>query len=215
MSEMVLVATPREQTGKGVARRLRREGMIPAVLYGVGDPIPLAVPYKETTRMLMREGGHHALIDLTVGKAKKGVLLREHQVDPVTGALIHCDFYEVQKGHRVTVTVGVHIVGETPQGVREQGIMQHQLHELEVDCLPNEIPEVIEVDASALKIGDALHVADLTIPKGVRVHAPEDTPVVTILPPKVGPEEEEETAVEAEAGEETPETGETKAESED
>jgi large subunit ribosomal protein L25 len=215
MSEMVLVATPREQTGKGVARKLRREGLVPAVLYGVEDPTPLAVSRKEATRMLLREGGAHALIELKIGQKKKGVLLRDHQRHPVTGDLLHCDFYEVQKGHRVTVTVAIHVVGDTPQGVREQqGILQHQLHEVEMDCLPNEIPETIEVDASALQIGDSIHVADLAIPEGVRVHVAEDVTVVTVLAPRVA--EEVEAEAEAEAGEEAPaEGGEPEAPAED
>lgn len=203
MSTMGLEATVREGTGKGVSRRLRRAGLIPAVIYGVGEPMPLAVPRKEMFRMLTREGGDHALIELKVGGKNKGVIVRDYQLDPVSGELLHCDFYEVQKGHRVTVTVGITLVGDTPQGVREQGILQHQLHEIELDCLPNEIPDVIEVDASGLNIGDSIHVADLNIPKGVRVHATEDATVVSIQPPRLAAEVEAEAeAPEAEAAEE-------------
>lgn len=195
MSEMVLVATSRERSGKGVARKLRREGMVPAVMYGVGDPTPLAVPYKETHRLLTREGGDHGLIELKIGRSKKGVIVRDYQLHPLTGDLLHCDFFEVQKGHRVTVTVAIHLVGETPQGVREQqGIMQHELHELEIDCLPNEIPEGIDVDASHLMIGDSIHVEQLNVPEGVRVHTPGEASVVSVLPPKIAAEAEEEEA---------------------
>jgi large subunit ribosomal protein L25 len=190
MATMALEATPREGTGKGPARRLRAAGMVPAVLYGVEDPVPVAVPDREVTRLLTREGGDHALIELSIGGAKKGVIVRDYQVDPITGAVLHCDFYEVQKGHKVTVTVGIEIVGDTPQGVREeQGILQHQLHELELDCLPDRIPDVIRVDASHLGIGDSIHVADLALPEGVRSHQTPDTTVVSILPPKVEAEE--------------------------
>lgn len=191
MATMALTATVREGKGKGPARRLRSEGMVPAVLYGVGEPIALAVPTRELTRLLTREGGDHALIELTFGKDQKRVIVRDYQVDPVHGHMVHCDFYEVQKGHRLTVTVGIEIVGETPVGVREeQGILQHQLHEMELDCLPDSIPEVIAVDASALKIGDALHVSDLKLPEGVRFHLAPDVTVVTVLPPKVEAEPE-------------------------
>lgn len=189
MATMALEATAREGTGKGVARRLRQAGMVPAVLYGVTDPVNLAVPNREVTRLLTREGGDHGLIELKVGGVKKGVIVRDYQVDPVTGAVIHCDFYEVQKGHRVTVTVRIELVGETPVGVREQGILQHQLHELELDCLPDRIPDVIRVDASGLGVGDAIHVADLALPEGVRPHSAPDTTVVSIQPPKVEVEE--------------------------
>jgi large subunit ribosomal protein L25 len=204
MATMALEATPRERTGKGVARQLRREGMIPAVLYGVEDPVALAVPNREMTRLLTREGGDHALIELQIGGAKKGVIVRDYQVDPITGAVLHCDFYEVQKGHRVTVTVGIELTGETPQGVREQGILQHQLHELELDCLPDRIPDVIQVDASHLMIGDSIHVADLPLPEGVRSHSAPDTAVVSILPPKVEAEEVAEPAVEGTVAEGAP-----------
>jgi large subunit ribosomal protein L25 len=204
MATMALEATPRERTGKGVARQLRREGMIPAVLYGVEDPVALAVPNREMTRLLTREGGDHALIELQIGGAKKGVIVRDYQVDPITGAVLHCDFYEVQKGHRVTVTVGIELTGETPQGVREQGILQHQLHELELDCLPDRIPDVIQVDASHLMIGDSIHVADLPLPEGVRSHSAPDTAVVSILPPKVEAEEVAEPAAEGTVAEGAP-----------
>jgi large subunit ribosomal protein L25 len=190
MSAFGLEAMEREQTGKGVARRLRSGGMVPAVMYGVGDPRPLAVPHKEMLRLLRSEGGDHALIELKVGGKKTGVILRDYQLDPVTGDLIHCDFQEVQKGHRLTVTVGIVVVGETPVGVREQGILQHQMHEIELDCLPDRIPERLEVDASPLRIGDSIHVADLKLPEGVRFHASPDATVVSVLPPKLAAEEE-------------------------
>jgi large subunit ribosomal protein L25 len=191
MSTMALKATPREQTGKGVARRLRREGFVPGVISGVGDPTPLAVPYKAVHTLMTREGGDHGLIELTLDGKKRGVIIRDYQTHPVTGRLLHCDFQEVQKGHRLTVTVGIELVGETPPGVREQGILQHQMHELELDCMPDRIPEVIQVDASHLKIGDSIHVADLNLPEGVRAHAAEDATVVSVLPPKLAAEAEE------------------------
>jgi large subunit ribosomal protein L25 len=189
MAAIGLEAQPREQTGKGIARRLRREGMVPAVIYGVGDPAPLAVSRKEIERLLGREGGDHALIELKVGKDKKGVIVRDYQVDPVTGHLLHLDFQEVQKGHRLTVTVGIELVGETPVGVRNQGILQHQMYEIELDCLPDQIPDVIHVDPSALDIGDSIHVKDLQLPEGSRFHAAPDATVVSIQPPKVAEEE--------------------------
>ncbi len=190
MATMALEATPREGTGKGPARRLRAAGMVPAVLYGVEDPVALAVPDREVTRLLTREGGDHALIELHIGGAKKGVIVRDYQVDPITGAVLHCDFYEVQKGHKVTVTVKLEVVGDTPHGVREeQGILQHHLHELELDCLPDRIPDVLQVDASHLGIGDSIHVADLALPEGVRSHSAPDTTVVSVQPPRVETEE--------------------------
>jgi large subunit ribosomal protein L25 len=199
MSAIGLEATTREATGKGISRRLRREGMVPAVIYGVGEPQALAVSRKEAVRLLTREGGDHALIELKVGKDKKGVIVRDYQLDPVTGDLLHLDFLEVQKGHRLTVTVGIELIGDTPLGVRNQGILQHQMHEIELDCLPDQIPDVIHVDASGLEIGDSIHVKDLNLPEGSRFHAAADTTVVSIQPPKVAEEEVVAPAAEAPA----------------
>jgi len=108
----------------------------------------------------------------------------------VTGKPIHCDLYEVQKGHKVTVTVGIYIVGETPIGVREQGILQQQMHEVELDCLPNAIPASFELDASNLQIGDSLHVSDLTVADGGSLHIGDEAMVVTVIAPKLKDEDE-------------------------
>ncbi|MFQ5509419.1 MAG: 50S ribosomal protein L25 [Leptospirillia bacterium] len=205
MATISIEASLRENSGKGVARKLRQEGRLPAVMYGVGESTPLSLNLREFTHMMQREGGNHALIELTITGGKKvetkGVIVRDAQVHPVTGELTHCDLYEVQKGHKVTVTVGVHIIGDTPAGVREQGILQHNMHEMELDCLPNAIPDSIEVDASALQIGESLHVRDLTLPEGVHPHVSEDATVVSVLAPKVVSEEEVTAEGEAAEGE--------------
>lgn len=204
MEAIGLEALVRRETGKGVARKLRRSGYVPAVMYGVGEPQPLSLPSREISRLLATEGGHNAVIDLNItGEGqkpiKKGVIVRDYQVSPVTGVLLHCDLYELQKGHRVNVTVPIHVVGDTPVGVREQGILQHQMHEVEIDCLPDAIPDALEVDASALQIGDSIHISDLELPEGVRIHAAEESTIVSVLPPKIQAEEVE---AEEEAGEE-------------
>jgi len=212
MSTFGLKATRREETGKGAARRLRAAGRLPAVMYGVGDPTPLSINLREVTRMLTIEGANHGLIDLDIeGVGKKGVVIRDAQIDPIKGTLMHCDLYEVQKGHKVTVTVGIQLVGDTPIGVHEeQGILQLAMHEVELDCLPNAIPNVIEVDASALKVGDSLHVSDLNVPEGAHLHAAPEATVVSVLAPKLKAEGEGEES--AEGAEESAEGAEESAE---
>ncbi len=191
MSAVVLSARVRQRSGKGHARRLRAAGEIPAIMYGVGEPTMLALSLKDTTHLLFGGGtAADGLIELDVeGVGKKGVIMRDHQADVVTGRLLHCDLYEVKKGQKVNVTVSILLVGGTPAGVRAQGVMQHQLHAVDVDCLPNAIPEHLELDASELEIGGALHVSDLVVPEGVTVHANDDVTVVSIVAPKVADEE--------------------------
>lgn len=208
MSAFALKATVREGNGKGAARRLRRQGLVPAVLYGVGEPTSLALNLRELSRITHSHGGDHAVLDLDVaGLGKRLAVIRDRQLDNVTGVVLHCDLLEVQKGHQIRVTVGIEIVGETPLGVREQGILQQQLHEVAVDCLPDAIPEAILVDAAHLKVGDSLHVGDVKLPKGVSIHAAADTTICTVLAPKL--KDTETTAAPAEG--EVPAEGETPA----
>lgn len=205
-ANVVLDAEVRTETGKGVARKLRRAGRIPAIMYGAGEPVSLSLPAKEFTRAWEREGAAHGLISLNLaagGKTeKKNVVLRDLQHDCVTGNITHVDLYETQKGHKVSVTVNVHLVGDTPIGVREsQGILQQLLHEVAIDCLPEAIPEVLEIDASGLDVGESLHVADLTLPEGVHMHAAPDTTIVAVLASRAAASEaaEEGEAAEGEA----------------
>ncbi len=197
MSDFGLKATVREGRGKGVARRLRAQGQIPAVVYGAGEPVAVALAAKEVDKILHSHGGSHAVIDLDLDGQKKQVLIRDYQSHWSNGHLIHCDLLELHKDHKVTVTVGLEVVGETAIGVREsQGIMQQQMHEIEIDCLPSAMPESIEVDASGLDIGESLHVSDLKLPEGVQVHAAPETAICTVLAPKLKAEDSAEDAAE-------------------
>jgi len=198
MSDFGLSATVREASGKGVARKLRREGMIPAVMYGGEAPTALSVNRKELSRILASPGGDHAVIDLNVeGVGTKKVLVRDYQSDAVRGDLMHADLLELQKGHKINVTIPVELTGGEPLGVREsQGILQHQMHQIELDCLPDAIPASLTLDASGLDIGESLHVSDLTVPEGVHIHATPETTVCTVLAPKLKDDAPEETEVE-------------------
>jgi large subunit ribosomal protein L25 len=197
----------RAGSGKGAARRLRRSGVIPAIFYGPKRiTVAVGVQQEEFDRKLRDLEGSH-LIRLVHPEGQDGelhdkmVLLREMQVHPVTGSVLHADFYEVDLTERLTVSVPLHFVGKAA-GVVAGGIMQPVLRELEVECLPTEIPEFLEVDVSALGIHEAIHVSDLQLPEGVTAAVDAGVTLVTVLPPTV-----EEAKPAAEAAEAAPVEG--------
>lgn len=185
MEKIALTARVREKTGKGVARGLRRNAGIPAVLYSHGKSTPISIGSKEITKVLSTEGGEHALINLTLEGAEareRMALIKDYQLDPIRGAIMHVDLMEVAMNEKVKVSVAVHVTG-TAAGVKEGGILQLALRELEVECLPDEIPDFIEVDVSALKVNESLHVRSIKAPGGVKLLDDPDATVVTIQPP--------------------------------
>jgi large subunit ribosomal protein L25 len=189
--EMVEITVERRDgRGKGRARKLRRTGVIPAVCYGPKrTTVAVGVQAEEFERKLSHLEGSH-LIRLVNDGGKdpelhdKAVLLREVQRHPVTDEVLHVDFLEVSLTERLTVSVPLRFVGK-PVGVVEGGILQPILRELEVECLPTEIPEFIEVDVSALGIHEAVHLADVRLPEGVTPVADATQTLVTVLPPTV------------------------------
>ena len=194
--EASLAAVTRTGRGKNEARRLRRAGQVPAVVYGgeSREGLPLAVDPKALLRILHSESGVNSLIELTVdgGKASK-VLVKEFQLDPIHSGLLHVDFYRPALDRMITVTVPVTLSGE-PVGVKQQGgLLDFVQRNLQVECMPTEIPEHIEVDVSALMIGDGVRLRDLlTDVEWTPVSEP-DTLLVHVIAPKV---EEEEAAAE-------------------
>jgi large subunit ribosomal protein L25 len=186
MEKIALTAQIREKSGKGVARSLRRNQMVPAVLYSHGKSMPIAMGNKDVTRVLNSEGGEHALISLKLDgskdKAERMALIKDYQVDPINGALIHVDLMEVAMHEKVKIQVAVQIVGASI-GVKEGGIFQYGLRQIEIECLPNQIPDSIEVDITALKVNESLHVRDIKIVEGVRILTDPDATVATIQPP--------------------------------
>jgi large subunit ribosomal protein L25 len=180
-----LTINRREGTGKQAAKRLRRSGVVPAVLYGGAKPEPVTVDPRAVLRILHGHGGSTQLLTLRVeGEAEaRMAIIRDMQFDPVSENLIHLDIQEVQADRPITVRVAVHPVGEAA-GVRDQkGILNIVLHELDVSCLPTMIPERIDADVSALMIGHVLTVANLQAPEGVRILNAPDQAVVTVAPP--------------------------------
>lgn len=192
MREVVLKVRPREKRGKEQAKKLRRDGFIPGVVYGQKTPSqPLEIESKSFYALLRGGLGENVLITLSTGDKKDGqrkVLIREIQRDPVSGDILHVDFHQISLTKKLAIQVPIHLVG-IPEGVKEGGILQHVLRELEVECLPTAIPEKIEVDVDHLKIGDSIHVADLKV-HNVEVLSEPESSIVSVVPPTVFKEAE-------------------------
>lgn len=185
MKTVELSVKLREEKGKGYARRLRRSGMIPAVVYREGRSTPISVRIKDLTDVLTRGGEEHVLINLKFSGngEEKLAIVREIQRDPIKEHLLHIDFFEVSLKEKVRVTIPVVISGE-PLGVKQKGgILEQATREIEIECFPTAIPERIEVNASSLDIGDSIHAGDLAVPEGIRVLEDEGTVICSILAP--------------------------------
>ncbi len=172
MSQALTIdAEPREEFGKNAARRLRRNGRVPAIVYGdKGPAIPVAVEPRKILSILQSESGHNAIFALEIkGKAPARVMLRDWTVDPVTGGLLHVDMVRVARDTKLRLKVPIHLMGEA-QGVKVQGgIFEFILREVELECLPDDIPENITVDVTHLTIGKNLRVSDLPLGPKVKV----------------------------------------------
>ncbi len=201
MTETTLTATVRPGTGKGLARRLRRTGQLPGIIYGVGDPVSIQFDAHEAAKLVHALHGSERLISLQLadGKgvqaAQRHVLLKEVQTTPVGAKLIHIDFHEVDVTKTVHVSVEVHALGK-PVGEKEGGILQQVTYVVSVQCLPTIIPDFLSLDVSALKIGDSLHVSDLATLEGVTLLTPREETLFVVVAPRV----EEEVAPVVEPG---------------
>ena len=163
MEAFVVEAATREGRGKGVARRIRRTGLVPAVLYGgKNQPVPMTVNARQVARILRSETGHNTIFSVHVaGHKEEKAMVKDWQVDPVSGALLHVDLLRIAMDVRMRVRVPVHVFGE-PEGVKLQGgIFEMVTREVELECLPGDIPEEFKVDVSGLTIGKQLRAADL------------------------------------------------------
>lgn len=182
-----LTVAVREQVGKGAARSMRRDGKIPAVLYGQGECLSLTANPDDLVKILKSHAGSAALISLTVNGAKSNpsrtALLRDYQVDPVTGAVLHADLFEISMSKPIRVKVPVKVIGSIPAGVKEGGVLHHNMRDMHVECLPAALPDHIEVDASALTIGSGIHVKEIGAREGVRFLDEPDQMVVSVAAP--------------------------------
>lgn len=182
-----LTAEIRTTAGKGAARQLRRRGRVPAVLYGQGECMLLTLAPEDLREILRAHAGRTALINVKIaGAASKSdriALLRDYQLDPVSGDILHADLFEVLMDKAIRVKVPVNVIGGQPAGVKEGGILQHNMREIHVECLPSALPDAIPVDASALLIGQGIHVKELQPIPGVRFLEDPDQMVVSVAAP--------------------------------
>jgi large subunit ribosomal protein L25 len=206
-----LTVARRERLGSSETRRLRRQGLVPGVLYGREEPISICVEERELRRALTGAGGLHSILDVQVdgtGKSHASIL-KDYQVDAVRGHVTHVDLQEVRLDQPIhaTVTVQLH-GGEDAPGVREGGVLSQPLRELNVEALPLEVPEHIDLDVSHMATGDTLRVADVAVPDGVTLLDDPETVVATVTAPTREVEPEPEEALEgAEAEAEAPDEG--------
>jgi large subunit ribosomal protein L25 len=203
MAIVSLTSVRRSATGKGVARKLRAAGKVPGVFYGRGDAaIPLELGSKELETVLSGADGSNVIVDLQVegvAEADRKAIIREVQRDPVRGLILHIDLQHISLTEKIHVEVPVVLVG-TPVGVKDGGgILEHLLRELEVECLPTDIPPHVSVDVSGLAIGQSIHVRDLLL-ENLTIETEAGRTVATVVPPTVLEEAKpvEEAAVEPE-----------------
>ena len=216
--ETKLEAERRSDAGKGVARKLRAAGRVPAVFYGHDqEATPISVDAREMVHVLHTSGGYNVLLDLMVDGKAHLAMPREIQRDHIHNKLIHIDFLAVSRTETVTVDVPVIEFGEAA-GVKEGGVVEHHLRDLHVECLPQDVPERLEVDITELNIGDMIHVRDVPVPAGVTVLTNPDDAVLSVITPAAlrteaelllpGEEAPEVEAPEVVEGEEAPAEGE-------
>ena len=201
MEKVILKADIREELGKEANRKLRAQGLIPGVVYKKGSKaLSLKVDTKKFFNILHTSAGENVIITLQIKeKEDKTVIIKEIQYDPVREDMFHVDFHEISLTEKITVNIPIEPKGE-PEGVKtDGGILDHPLKELEIECLPTQIPERIDVRVENLKIGDAIRVKDLDIPEGITVLNDPEITVLSVVPPRV--EEEPEEGLEEAAGE--------------
>ena len=183
MAEIVISATNRADRGKNAARRLRRRGLVPGIVYGgKGENLAVAVDPKALQRVLRSEAGRNAILKLSIADhGSTNAILKNWQVDPVKESFLHADFYRIAMDVAIRVTVPIHVVGEA-RGVKvDGGVLELVLREIEVECLPGDIPERITVDVADLGINQSLRVSDVPIPAKVKVLQAADQVVVHVV----------------------------------
>ena len=186
MAQIVqLKAEARSTRGKGASRAMRRGGMVPAVIYGRGrEPAQLSVDGVTLGRLLEKIVPASTIVELTVGDTTVKTLIREVQRHPVRPGIVHVDFYEIRAGEKIRLEIPIHCTG-IPEGVRNQGgTLDQVIRTVEIEVLPADIPEHVELDVSALTIGKSLHVSDLVIPKAQILMDPSLT-VATVVAPRI------------------------------
>jgi large subunit ribosomal protein L25 len=192
MERYGLKAEIREETGKGVARQLRRDGLLPGVVYGRNrEPQPLVINPDD----LKQRMGGNVIFDLELDGDKETVMIKEVQRDPISGEFLHIDFLHITMDEKITVSIPINLTGDAA-GVKEGGVLQQLLREISIQCLPLDIPEELTLDISNLELGSSLLVSDIEVPENIEIVTPLEEVVVTIVAPTEMVEEEEEEAEE-------------------
>lgn len=201
MSDQIdLVAEFREDQGKGASRRLRHQGKTPAILYGGGrPPRSITLQHNKLLRALEDESFYSSILNITVGDKNQEAILKDVQRHPAKNQIIHIDLQRIVAGEAIRMNVPLHFVGEdVAPGIKQDGgVMSRLINDVEVVCLPKNLPEFIEVDVSKMEMDDMLHLTDLVLPKGVEVPELEqgdehDQPIVAISKPRAVVEETDE-----------------------
>jgi large subunit ribosomal protein L25 len=199
-SRVKLTVSERIKLGSREARRLRRQGLVPGVLYGRSAPVAIAIGERELRSALTGAGGTHAVLDVAIdGGSEHSAILKEFQRDRVRGTITHVDLQEVRLDRPIHSAVAVVLVGD-PAGVKEGGVLSQVTNEVNVEALPLEIPQHLEVDVSGMRIGDSLRLSELAVPAGVTLlDDPAETVLATVTMPTRVEEPEAELAEGAEA----------------
>jgi large subunit ribosomal protein L25 len=190
-----LVAQTRLNTGRSAVNKIKQQGLVPAVVYGGQDkPINLSINAREIGNILAHANSEHFLVDLEIAdgnnKTNRLALVQEVQHDPIRGDVLHVDFHAVKADEKLHAKIPVECVGE-PAGVKNfGGILEISMHEIEVECLPKDLPELITLDVTGLGVGDAIHIKDIKFSEGVTARADEDQTVARVAAPKVEVEPE-------------------------
>jgi large subunit ribosomal protein L25 len=195
--KIAIKAEPRSVQGTGASRRLRRESKVPGIVYGAGkETTPIELDHKDLWFKLKMEAFHASILDMELGSEKSQVLLRDYQMHPFRPLILHVDFQRVAADKKIHMSVPLHFVNEANSpGVKiAGGLVEHVMKELEIQCLPKDLPEFIEVDLGNLQAGHSLHVSSVKLPPGVEAIIPkgEDPTVATVVIPRVMTAEEEE-----------------------
>jgi large subunit ribosomal protein L25 len=183
MAEKVTVtAQVREGRGKEDSKKMRREGNIPAIVYGAGkDAVSVSVSLSELATILRSDTGPNTLFALDIeGEGPSDVIFQDRQIHPIKGRLIHADLRRFAAGEKIEVTVALHVVGHAAGLVEEGAVLVQQLREIKVLCEPKNIPETVEVDVTSLGLNESIHVSDLKFGEGIEVHEDPETLVVTV-----------------------------------
>ena len=191
MNQFEVIAEPRPALGKGASRRLRRAGRMPGVLYGAGkDPVSISLETSRIGKQMENEAFFSHILSVKVGGEEAQVVVKDLQRDPATSQVLHVDLQRVSSTEELHMRVPLHFMNEEDSpGRRHGGVINHLMVDVEIGCLPGDLPEYIEVDMSALDVGDSVHLSELVVPERVRlmtlVHDPDnDQPVVTVQHPQ-------------------------------